>query len=87
MAETLGANLETKLKALELRAEELSTSLGDPDVTADMDRFRTLSRSYAELQPLIQKFGEYRKARQDLEGARELLASADRFELNAHFTD
>ena len=81
MAGFLEAKLEAKLAALEERAEELSRSLADPEVTADMERFRTLSRSYAEIEPVVAKFREHTKVATDLQGAQELLSSTDEAEL------
>ncbi len=77
MAGSLEPNLEAKLADLEQRSEEFSLALADPGVTSDLARYRTLSRSYAELEPLVAKFREHRKVQADLEGARELIASSD----------
>ncbi|MGI8505984.1 MAG: peptide chain release factor 1, partial [Solirubrobacteraceae bacterium] len=41
---------------------------------ADRDRFEAASRAYHELEPAARLAGEYRRAADDLEGARELLA-------------
>ena len=72
MAESLDPRLEAKLQALEERAEELSASLADPDVMSDMERFRTLSRSYSEVEAVVAKYREHRRLDGDLAGAREL---------------
>ncbi|MCP3978716.1 MAG: peptide chain release factor 1 [bacterium] len=69
--------MRSKLEGIEQRAEELSQSLAEPDITSDMERYRATTRSYAELEPLVAKFGEYRKVEEDLDGARELLTGAD----------
>jgi len=77
MAGPLDPRLEGKLEEVERRSEELSQALSNPDITSDMERYRSVSRSYSELQPVIEKFREYRKFREDLAGARELLEAAD----------
>jgi peptide chain release factor 1 len=83
MTGALEEGLQRKLIALESRGDELSRSLAEPDVTADLDRFRKLSQAYAELEPIVRKFREYRQTEQELSGARELLASAEDADLRA----
>jgi peptide chain release factor 1 len=81
MARTLDAKLDSKLKALEERSEELSGLLASPGITSDLDRYREVSRSYSDLQPIVAKYRDYRKVDEDLRGARELLETADDGEL------
>jgi peptide chain release factor 1 len=81
MATSLDPKLESKLEALEKRSEELSRELSEPEITSDMERYRTTSRSYAELQPIIEKYRQFSKAAAELADARELAESADDQEL------
>jgi peptide chain release factor 1 len=83
MAALLDPKLESKLKDLEQRSDELSQTLSQPDITADMERFKAVSRAYAELQPVLEKFHEYRKVQTDHDGAKELLHSADDAEMRS----
>jgi peptide chain release factor 1 len=55
------------------RFGELETELSDPEVIADRERFAAASRAYRELEPAARLAGEYRRAADDAEGARELL--------------
>ena len=59
---------------LESRFGELESELSDPEVISDRERFAAASRAYRELEPAARLAGEYRRASDDLEGARELLA-------------
>jgi peptide chain release factor 1 len=79
--------LETKLDDLVNKAEELSRALSDPEITGDMERFRSTSRSYAELEPIIAKYREQQKVAEDLRGAQELVASSDDAEMRALAAD
>jgi len=79
----LDTGLESKLVALEAQAVQLSASLAEPDVTSDMDRYRSLSRSYSDSEPILAKFEEYRKAETELQGARELQSSEEDAEMRA----
>ncbi len=59
---------------LETRFGELEGELSDPTVISDRERFAAASRAYRELEPAAKLASEYRRAADDLEGARELLA-------------
>ncbi len=59
---------------IEARFGELERELSDPTVIGDRERFRATSRAYRELEPAAKLASEYRRAADDLAGARELLA-------------
>ncbi len=67
MINELAAQVQTRFDALE-------ADLSDPEVISDRERFAAARRSYSELEPAARLAGEYRRAADDLEGARELLA-------------
>jgi peptide chain release factor 1 len=56
------------------RFAELQQQLSDPEVIGNRERFTAASRAYRELEPAARLAAEYRRAVDDLEGARELLA-------------
>jgi peptide chain release factor 1 len=59
---------------IEARFGELQDELSDPEVIGDRERFTAASRAYRELEPAAKLAAEYRRAMDDLQGARELLA-------------
>jgi len=71
------ASLLNKLDILQDRFEELTALLGDAEVISDQTRFRAYSREYAEVEPVITAFKEWRKVQDDLEGAQALLKDSD----------
>lgn len=71
------ASLLNKLDTLQDRYEELTALLGEADVIADQNRFRAYSKEYAEVEPVISTFREFRKVSSDLEGAQALLKDSD----------
>ena len=75
--------LSSKMDALEAQSAELSQALAEPNVTSDMDRFRTLSRSYSDVEPILGKFHEYHKVEAELQGAKELHSSEEDAEMRA----
>ncbi len=70
-------SLLNRLDSLRERFEELSALLSDAEVISDQSRFRAYSKEYAELEPTIQCYIEWRKVQDDLEEARSLLKDSD----------
>jgi peptide chain release factor 1 len=70
-------SLLTKLETLSDRHEEVSALLSDSQTIADQNKFRELSREYAELEPVITCYNRYRQVNADLEEARQMLDDAD----------
>jgi peptide chain release factor 1 len=66
--------IDDLVSQIETRFGELQDELSDPAVIGDRGRFRAASRAYRELEPAAKLASEYRRAADDLEGARELLA-------------
>ena len=65
-----------KLESLRDRYEEVGHLLSDPDVIGDQDKFRNLSKEYAELEEVAKAYSDYEQAVSDQEEA-EVLASDD----------
>src|SRR5262245_52775241 len=66
-----------KLTSEEQRYEDLMRLLGTTEVQSDSSEYRKHAKALAELEPLIEKFREYKNVVRDLAGAEELAASAD----------
>ncbi len=66
--------LAAKLDQLTTRRAELERLLSDPDATADLDRYRSLTREHAELGPLVDSHAAYRAALDDERTAGEMAA-------------
>ena len=62
-------SLRRKLELLVERREELERLLADPGVTADNDRFRSLSREFSQLEPVATALAAQAQARRDLAAA------------------
>jgi peptide chain release factor 1 len=71
------ASLLSKLETLTDRHEEVSALLGDSQVIADQDKFRDLSREYAELLPVVDCYARYSRVTADLEEAQSMLEDPD----------
>ena len=70
------SSLRTKLEQLTARIGEIDAQLAAPDAASDMDRYRTLSRERAEIEPVVLLFRDYRAAEGDLAAADELAGDA-----------
>ena len=62
-----------KLLLMEKKYEEISVRLSDPDVIGDNKLYTQLMRDYKYMTPIIDKFREYKKAKNSLDEAKELL--------------
>jgi len=59
------------------RFEEIAGLLADPDVIADQNQFRDLSREYSRLEPVIALFNQYDTLLEDISAAEEMAADDD----------
>ena len=71
------ASLLSKLETVGERYEELSALLSDAEVISDQDKFRALSREYAELEPVVKCYTALRDAQQERADAESLLDDDD----------
>jgi peptide chain release factor 1 len=66
-----------RLEQLASRFDEVTALLADPEVIGDNQRFRDLSREYAQLEPLVRSLRDYRNVEAGLAAAREMAAGED----------
>jgi peptide chain release factor 1 len=69
--------MKSKLDQLARRLEEIDRELTGEDAARDMNRFRSLGRERAELEPVVARFHEFVRAHADLAGAQEMLSDPD----------
>lgn len=63
-----------KLEALEERYLLLEQKISDPKVIADQDSWRKYCKENSDLAPIIEKYREYKKAKQTIADDKEMLA-------------
>ncbi|MBE8716341.1 peptide chain release factor 1 [Cellvibrio polysaccharolyticus] len=71
------ASILEKLDRLSERYEEVSALLAEADTISNQNKFRELSKEYAELEPVVQGYQVYQKLLADIAEARQLLAEGD----------
>jgi peptide chain release factor 1 len=76
-------SIRRKLEALSERHEELGRLLAEPEVLADGQRFRELSREYAQLEPVAAALREHERAARELAETRAMLADPELREMAA----
>ena len=62
-----------RLEDLVARLDELQLSLSDPSVISDQDKFRRLMKEQADLSPIVEKYLEYKNAKQTIEDSLMML--------------
>ncbi|MCR5228294.1 MAG: peptide chain release factor 1 [Eubacterium sp.] len=62
-----------KLEELVDRLEQVMKELSDPDVVNDQTKFRSLMKEQSDLTPIVEKYKEYKRAKQDEEDSLMLL--------------
>ena len=66
-----------KLTDIEDKFETLEKRMQEPDVYSDPALYASLAREQKEIQPVVDAYRRYEKARRDMEGARELIGDPD----------
>lgn len=70
-----------KLEAIEKRYEELTKEISDPKVIANQEEWQKLMKEHAGLEDIVLKFREYKKVKNAMEEAEELLKDPEMKEL------
>ncbi|MCP3852830.1 MAG: peptide chain release factor 1 [Gammaproteobacteria bacterium] len=70
-------SIQNKLETLAERYEEIAILLSQPEVMADQNKFRELSKEYADLGPLVECFKQYQEAVETIESATEMMSDSD----------
>jgi len=77
----MNPSIRAKLERLDERFGEVTALLSEPETQADQDRFRELSREYAQIEPLAECFARYRGIEDEIAATDELLRDPEMAEL------
>jgi peptide chain release factor 1 len=75
--------IEQLVQQIRARFAELEAQMSDPAVIADRERYAEVGREYRQLKAAYDLAAEYSTLKDDLEGARELLAEGEDEEMRA----
>jgi peptide chain release factor 1 len=70
-------SIRAKLDNLKDRFDELEALLSDAETIADQNKFRGLSKEYAELEEIVKNYNRFREVSGNLEQAREMEKDSD----------
>ena len=77
------ASLQQKLESLTQRYQELGAMLSDITVINDQDRYREFSKEYANLEPLVTTFADYKSVLSAVDSAKQVLTDESDKEMQA----
>ncbi|MBP3506525.1 MAG: peptide chain release factor 1 [Lachnospiraceae bacterium] len=66
-----------KLEDLLVRYEEIQEELNSPEIANNQDRYRKLMKEYSDLTPLVEKYQEYKGAKQTIEDSLAMMEEPD----------
>src|SRR5262245_22096649 len=66
-----------KLSSVQARYDELTARLGTAELQSDPSEYKKAAKTLAELEPLVEKFREYKTVDEDMKGAEELAKGSD----------
>jgi peptide chain release factor 1 len=69
--------MRTKLEQLAKRLDEIDVHLSDEHGARDMNRFRALGQERSEIEPVVSRFLDYRRAESDLQSAQQMLSEPE----------
>ena len=70
-----------KLEAVEKRYEELNEKISDPEVISNQNEWKKLMKEHSDLQDIVAKYREYKKTKQNIEDAKQMLEDKELKEL------
>jgi peptide chain release factor 1 len=70
-------SVKTKLENVTERYEEIKALLSNHEITNDLNRFRDLSKEYAQLEPLVESYQRYQDYEKQLQETKALLEEDD----------
>ncbi len=66
-----------KLKSIKIKYEQIETELSDPEVTGNVEKYKSLMKEHRSLCPIVEKFNEYLEAEKSCSEAKELIEEDD----------
>jgi peptide chain release factor 1 len=66
-----------RLDQMEARYEDLGKQLSDPNIVSDQENYRKVSKQHRDMEPIVEKFREYRAVKNGIADAKAMLAESD----------
>lgn len=66
-----------KIEFIEDKYKELNEKISDPEIINDQAQWQKLMKEQSDLEPVVMKYREYKEAKEQFEGAKEILESSN----------
>ncbi len=66
-----------KIEFIEDKYRELNQKISDPDIINDQAQWQKLMKEHSDIEPIVMKYREYKAAKEQLEGAKEILETSN----------
>lgn len=73
----MNKSISDSLQQISARHEEIALLLSEPEVLSDQNRYRNLSREYAQLEPLVSSWREWQQVRASVDEASQMMGEDD----------
>ena len=70
-----------KLDSVEKRYEDLTKKISDPEIISKQDEWKNYMKEHAEIEPIVEEYREYKKVKQAIEDAKEMMEDPEMKEL------
>jgi peptide chain release factor 1 len=77
----MNPSIHRKLERISDRFSEITALLAEPEIQSDNERFKNLSREYAQLEPVVSCYSRYQAVEEEISGAEEMLNDPEMAEL------
>ncbi|MBG7602740.1 MAG: peptide chain release factor 1 [Gammaproteobacteria bacterium] len=74
-------SIRLKLEQASERFQEITALLAQPEVQGDQNQYRSLTREYAQIDPIVTAWNQYTALESDIEGATGMLADPEMAEM------
>ncbi|OOZ50065.1 peptide chain release factor 1 [Solemya velum gill symbiont] len=75
------SSIRHKLEQVSDRFQEITALLSEPSVQSDQNQFRSLSREYSQIEPLVDTYRRFTETEAEIDGARQMLDDPEMAEL------
>ena len=70
-------SIQNNLDNLHDRFHEIAALLSEPEIQNDQNKFRSLSQEYAQINPIVDCYNEYKNTQKSIESAKEMAQDED----------
>lgn len=73
-----------RLDQIEVKYEELTQAMSSPEIISDSSKYQKTAKAHSDLQPIVEKYREYKDLRRGIEDSRTMIAEESDAEMKAY---